>query len=201
MFQRDTKSSCVLCSSGPTVIEINLLIWGYLWGKPNFVRLPIANELSYKIALYYHLSLPLRSILNYVWNVISAGPFLAALFTPVAAGGRPGCVHTEMILLNVTPLGMQPECCLSSQDFNDALQTLGLQQHLHLNEGLWLLHRETPPITFSRCPGSIFYTYCLRCELKSILCSDTGYCVFSHRFVWRKWMFVVWQKCYNLVKE
>lgn len=107
--------------------------------------------------------------------MISAGPFLAALFTRVAPGGKPGCVRTETMLLNVTALGMQPERCLSSQDFNDALQTWGSQQHLHLNEEPWLLHGETPPIIFSRAQPKQHLLYLLP---RSILCSDTGYGVF-----------------------
>lgn len=68
----------------------------------------------------------------------------------MARSGRPGCIRTEMIQLNVVPLGMQHECCLSSQYFNDALQSLVSKRYLHLNEEPWLLYRGTPLITFSR---------------------------------------------------
>jgi len=112
--------------------------------------LPIANELGYKIPLYYHLSISLRLILKYAWNVISADPFLPARFTQAAGSGRPGCIHTKMIQLNVTPLGMQRECCLSSQYFNDALQSLVPKHYLHCNEEPRLLYGGTPLITFSR---------------------------------------------------
>lgn len=125
------------------------MFWGYLWGRLLFIRLPIANEPSYKISLYCHLSISLRLILKYAWNVISADPFLPARFTQVAPGGRSGCIHNKMIQLNVIPLGMQHECCLSSQHFNDALQSLVSRHYLHLNEELWLLYRGMPLITFS----------------------------------------------------
>ena len=122
---------------------------GYLWGKLVFMWLPIANELGYKIPLYCHLSVSLRLILKYAWNVISADPFLPARFTQVAHSGRPGCIHTKMIQLNVIPLGMQHECCLSSQYFNDALQSFVSKHYLHLNEEPWLLYRGTPLTTFA----------------------------------------------------
>lgn len=111
--------------------------------------LPIANELGYKILLYCHLSVSLRLILKYAWNIISADPFPPARFTQVAHSGRPGWIHTKMIQLNVIPLGMQHECCLSSQYFNDALQSLVSKHYLHLNEEPSLLYRGMPPTAFS----------------------------------------------------
>lgn len=162
--------------------------------------LPIAPELDYKIPRSCHLSVPRRLMLKYAWRVISADPFLLARLPQVAPSGRPGWICTEMIQLNLIPLGMQRECCLSSQYFNDALQALVSKHYLHLNEELLLLYRGTPLIMFSRAqpkqhPLSTAWDAWFRAYCVLIWGIET----FFHHFVWCKWMFIAWQQRYNLI--
>ena len=101
--------------------------WTYLCYPLVWLLMPNASEPGCKIPFYAHHHHPPASLwkdLKYAWNVISKDPFCRHSFGEWLAVAGPKCIHNKMILLNVLPLGMQLECCLSPHHVNDALQPL-----------------------------------------------------------------------------